>query len=495
MFAPTTVGGATSYVIVSGSSMKPTLAEGDLVVVRQGRYEVGDIIAFETGNGLVIHRIVGGSAEEGFVMQGDNKPAPDNWTPVPDDVVGEYFAQLPHAGRWVHGLSANPALFGALIGGLGSLMIWNPRRRRTRRRGYRAQTSRKPGHSAVRGASVRGAGSILLVLAGLVLLTAGATAYTMLRPLQRTETVERALHRHQGEFAYTATVRDSVVYDSNSVVSPSSGSEPTPIYTQLLDELTVDFRYVLTQAPPETGGTVSAEMRVEAGDGLWARTIPLLSPVGFEGSSARVSFPVDIRGVMRMVARAEEQTGFSPGTYQLVVTAHVELEAGLEGPTGSSFVTELPMELNGTLLSVINQELTRSETVTETEERVVANDIEVFGTSLPLRGMRAFSGALLAMTVLGGVIFVIGLRRRLGRGEVARIRLRYGSLIVPVTGTTSNGDHPVDVGTMADLVRLARRSEQMVFHDQITATEHRFFVPDGPVTYQFRLTDPDQRAS
>jgi hypothetical protein len=153
------------------------------------------------------------------------------------------------------------------------------------------------------------------------------------------------------------------------------------------------------------------------------------------------------------------------------------------------------MELNGTLLSVVNQELTRSETVTETEERVVPNDIEVFGTSLPLREMRAFSGALLAMTVLGGAVFVIGLRRRLGRGEVAHIRLRYGSLIVPVTGTTPNGDHPVDVGTMTDLVRLARRSEQMVFHDQITATEHRVFVPDGPVTYQFRLSDPDRRVS
>jgi signal peptidase I len=496
MFAPTTVGGATSYVIVSGSSMKPTLAEGDLVVVRQGRYEVGDIVAFETGNGLVIHRIVGGSAEEGFVMQGDNKPAPDNWTPVPEDVVGEYFAQLPHAGRWAHGLAANPALFGALIGGLGSLMIWNPRRRRTRRRAGRAETSRKTARSAVRGASVRGAGSILLVLAGLVLLTAGATAYTMLRPMQRTETVERALHRHQGEFAYTATVRDSVVYDSNSVISPANGSEPTPIYTQLLDELMVDFRYELTQAQPDAGGTVSAEMRVEAGDGLWARTIPLLAPVGFEGSSARISFPVDIRGVNRMIARAEEQTGFSPGTYQLVVTARVELEAAsLEDPTGSSFVTELPMELNGTLLSVINQELTRSETVAETEERVVTNDIEVFGTSLPLRWMRASSGALLAMTMLGAVIFVIGLRKRLGRGDVARIRLRYGSLIVPVTGTAPNGDHPVDVGTIADLVRLARRSEQMVFHDQISATEHRFFVPDGSVTYQFRLSDPDQRAS
>jgi signal peptidase len=51
LFAPTTVGGVTSYVIVSGSSMEPTFSEGDLVVVREGSYEIGDVVAFETAMG------------------------------------------------------------------------------------------------------------------------------------------------------------------------------------------------------------------------------------------------------------------------------------------------------------------------------------------------------------------------------------------------------------------------------------------------------------
>jgi hypothetical protein len=72
---------------------------------------------------------------------------------------------------------------------------------------------------------------------------------------------------------------------------------------------------------------------------------------------------------------------------------------------------------------------------------------------------------------------------------VARINLRYGSLIVPVTGETPNGNRPVDVATMADLARLARRAEQMVFHVESTPGEHRYFVPDGPVTYQYHVVD------
>ena len=59
--------------------MQPTLYEGDLAVVRQqSSYEEGDIVAFrvpegEDGEGaIIIHRIVGGDAENGFILQGDN---------------------------------------------------------------------------------------------------------------------------------------------------------------------------------------------------------------------------------------------------------------------------------------------------------------------------------------------------------------------------------------------------------------------------------------
>jgi hypothetical protein len=93
---------------------------------------------------------------------------------------------------------------------------------------------------------------------------------------------------------------------------------------------------------------------------------------------------------------------------------------------------------------------------------------------------------VLAMTLLGGVIYAIGVRRRLGSGELARIRLRYGSLIVPVSEVTPNGEHAVEVKSISDLVRLARRAEQMVFHEQEATSRDRFFVPDGAVIYEFR---------
>jgi len=484
-FAPTTVGGATSYVIVSGSSMEPTLVDGDLVVVRRGDYQVGDIVAFESGNGLVIHRIVGGSAEDGFVMQGDNKEAPDTWTPTPDDIMGEHFARVPEAGHWVAGLASSPALLGALIGGLGSLMIWSPQRKKRRHGAHSADAPRSRASKRVAlSVPVRGAGSTLIVLAVVSLLLGAALAWLSLRPLERVDTVNRVLYEHEGTFAYTATVEDSVVYDSETVASPESGSEPTAIYAQLLEELLIEFRYDMVLPQPTDRGTVSAELQIAAGEGAWTRSIGLLPEQEFE-RSIQVVFPVDVGQVSRMLSRAEDETGFDPGTYQLTVVTDIRVATEGESRVGV-FEARLPMELSETLLSINNEELTTSGASTASEEAVVPNDIELVGLAVPTRRARAGVGALLATTLLGGSVYAFGVRRRVGKGELARIRLRYGSLIVPVTGTTPNGAHPLDVGSMADLVRLARRAEQMVFHDQRSG---RFFVPDGPVTYQYQPSD------
>ncbi len=121
---PTALGGPASYIFVSGTSMEPTLVTGDLVVLqRADEYADGDVIAFavpegEPGAGaLVIHRIVGGSGDDGFVMQGDNKPAPDEWRPTPDLIEGRLWLHVPGAGAVVATLK-QPAVFASVLAGL-----------------------------------------------------------------------------------------------------------------------------------------------------------------------------------------------------------------------------------------------------------------------------------------------------------------------------------------------------------------------------------------
>src|SRR3990170_1536652 len=105
IFRPIGLGGPASYVMVSGTSMLPTLKTGDLVVAqRQDSYAVGDIVAFRVPRGepaagaIVIHRI-SGEAEGGFVVQGDNKRYPDTWEPTADDILGRLWLLIPGGAR------------------------------------------------------------------------------------------------------------------------------------------------------------------------------------------------------------------------------------------------------------------------------------------------------------------------------------------------------------------------------------------------------------
>jgi signal peptidase I len=105
LFRPAFLGGPTTLVIVSGHSMEPTLHAGDLVVALRARsYSRGDVIVYriprnQAGAGaLVIHRVIGGSAEHGYLTRGDNRRYRDPWHPRRGDVVGRLLVRAPRLG-------------------------------------------------------------------------------------------------------------------------------------------------------------------------------------------------------------------------------------------------------------------------------------------------------------------------------------------------------------------------------------------------------------
>lgn len=131
VLGPSVIGGPATYVFVSGTSMEPTLSTGDLVITRRaGEYAVGDIVAFHLpaesgaipGGPLVIHRIVGGTALDGYVMRGDNRMGDDPWQPTPDDIAGSAWLVLPGVAPFLLVLR-EPAVFGALAAGFTVFMI------------------------------------------------------------------------------------------------------------------------------------------------------------------------------------------------------------------------------------------------------------------------------------------------------------------------------------------------------------------------------------
>lgn len=122
---PASLGGPAGYVIVSGTSMEPMMQTGDLAIVRrQADYRVGDVVAYripakDVGGGmLVIHRVIGGHADEGLVLQGDNRDTKDMWRPTTGDVVGTLQWHIPHAGTAMF-LLRTPLVLAAVLGFFG----------------------------------------------------------------------------------------------------------------------------------------------------------------------------------------------------------------------------------------------------------------------------------------------------------------------------------------------------------------------------------------
>lgn len=123
---PSSLGGCTTLTIVSGESMEPTYYTGDLVVSRCGASEVGQVVVYNppnVGGARVIHRIIAGDAESGWVIRGDNNDFNDPWHVSEDNVLGHAVLHLPQVGTFAAILLSPLTWISLLIVAL-AVVVW-----------------------------------------------------------------------------------------------------------------------------------------------------------------------------------------------------------------------------------------------------------------------------------------------------------------------------------------------------------------------------------
>jgi signal peptidase len=82
--------------VVSGS-MEPTMHVGDLAIISNADFQVGDIAIYMRGKMTIIHRIIE-IRPEGYVFKGDNNPSPDPSIVSKELVLGKVRFVVPLLG-------------------------------------------------------------------------------------------------------------------------------------------------------------------------------------------------------------------------------------------------------------------------------------------------------------------------------------------------------------------------------------------------------------
>lgn len=90
--------GYSNAVVVTGS-MANSIEVDDMVIIhKQNKYSVGDIISFKGKNSLVTHRIVGTNVN-GFITKGDANNSIDIETVPQASIIGKVVLVIPKAGK------------------------------------------------------------------------------------------------------------------------------------------------------------------------------------------------------------------------------------------------------------------------------------------------------------------------------------------------------------------------------------------------------------
>ena len=304
------------------------------------------------------------------------------------------------------------------------------------------------------------------------------------RPLTGTETVDAA-YAHQGRFEYEARVARTAAYPDGQV---STGE---PVFQRLVPRLRVTFTYRLeSELPVTAAGRIALAARISDGRG-WERIVPLAAERRFSDAGSTVSGVLDLRRIERIVEEVRTLTGSGQTAYTVAVLPRVEV-AGRVGDEAvdATFAPALSFDVGDLRLQ---PSLQGGEGVGPfaprepgTGTRVAPAQVSLGALTVSVATARRLSLlGIAALLLLGGLALAAGRRRPAG-DEHARIRARYGHLLLPVSSRSGNWEHAVELADMEALVRFAEHQGKLIL-DVVEGNDRSYVVEDGSTVYRYRV--------
>ncbi len=515
-FAPTSLGGSTSYVVTHGISMEPRFHTGDLAIVRsKPSYHVGEIVAYHNKmlHVVALHRIIGREGER-YIFKGDNNDFIDPEHPRASQLMGALWIHIRGGGTTLQSFSS-PARAGLLIA-LGMLLLTGgvfARRRRRRRRDRRAGlASPRAPRTLPRTLplSPSAPAAAIVAIGTLVLLPFLVLALLAFTRAPSTRRAVKIPYTQSGKLSYAADTAPNPVYPSGVVKTGE------PLFTHLVNDVNLRFDYTFaTNARHSLTGRGSFLLLMVASDG-WHRTLALGSPTYFKGDHATIASTLDLGSLLELTRDIEATTHVDSGyTFTLVPTVtasgnveNVPLsttfsptiqfsvdsgEVSLEG--GESFASSRNRLLTGGGAGGADP-LTPSASGSATGSQLEPGTLALgplhmsvsTARTLALSAIGVILAALLAALALIQPILALMAPRR--RDEAASIRARYRHLIVPVEHVWQlPGVSVIDVADMDALARIAEHYDRSILHEA-TPEGDAFWVADESGQFRYALGAP-----
>ena len=490
LLGPVQLGGPTGYAVVNGSSMEPHLERGDLVLVRtRDSYGVGDVVLYEDheSGARVLHRIVAVRGGR-FVTKGDNNDFRDPVRPAPDDVLGELWVSVPGAGGAVTWLKqpVHLAILLVILAFLGFSGGGEVTRRR-RAGGRPVVALPDPSRPDARPEALP-TGSTLVVAGGVSLLVFGCLALFAWTANETASRTVPSLYTHEGAFSYHAAAEPDPVYPSGVVTTGA------PVFTRLVDDLDLAFRYRLSTRVPadRLRGTIALDAVVSDTSG-WTRTLPVAPSRRFSGAAATAAGTFDVQAFEELVesARALTEAPLASITVNVHPVVHVTGTVG-ETPVDESFAPVLALSYDGTTLRPVPARDAEPDAAPPYDPRREVSGRETVTTSLGLGPLSlgvadarriALLGILVSLVVvgLGGLLAT----RARNDGSAERIARKYGTRIVPARATVPAERWVTEIDDMDALVRIADAYERVILH-VVENGEDVYLVDDGVAVYRYR---------
>jgi signal peptidase I len=503
-FAPTNIGGSTSYVITRGISMEPRFHTGDLALVRPAdHYNVGDVVAYHSSvlHIVVMHRIVARDGDR-YVFKGDNNNFLDPSPPRRAALIGALWLRVPQGGRMLNFLH-KPLTAAVLTAVVVVLMLLAGGETRRRRRQTRRNGAGGPDRHGPRlvTASDHGAGRHVDLRALLVASAGAAAAFLVLAVIAFTHPLRRAVavnvpYTQRVSFGYSTSVPAGPVYPTGFLHTGD------PIFLQLVHRLQVQIGYhLMTGAPHRLVSTEDVSLRL-TGPGGWSRSIAVGAPRRFTGDRFRTQVTLDLPHLQSLIMRIQTMTGVSAGAgFTIAVTPRVHIRGVVAGQSVNvGFGSVLSFQLAGlqlvpgsgsTASGSSSGGYRPSQRGTVVTASSAPNPLTIAGDALPVPAIRWIG--LLGFLLTAAATLVLLARRTQGEpfDEPARIQREHGHLLVPIVGGADDWARPpFDVSSIKALVRLAECSERLVLHHHDDGAD-TYLVDDEGTVYRYQTRPKD----